>query len=347
MERDFNNDNSKKLIIGVSILFCTVILIIGATTAYFTQSDSEDTGNIVATDKVTLHYQDNVDYMRSDLIPINEEDLVKAYNKTGEEKCKDDLGYNVCSIYQFTITNNSDVSQSLIIDLIPKANSFHNLKFNLKDITNNKEIMNNVKLIYLSEGEINLLKNITLNNNSNNTYELTFYIENKIDEDQSSLDSGKRFGANIRVNSVTTGNYLIKGFGDECWTATDNNTKLTDFHGLDENGNVKEECSGYIKKDTDNLYIVTIPSKYAGSDVTTLGNSLFAYEVNSVQRPYYKKIKEVIIEEGITTIEDGDIGTFSSIDDKYTMDSGNSYIYNHNLSISFPSTLIYIGDYAF
>ena len=215
MERDFNNDNSKKLIIGVSILFCTVILIIGSTTAFFTQSDSEDTGNIVSVEQLTLDYQDNIDYMRSDLISINEEDLGKAYNKTGDEKCKDDLGYNVCSIYQFTIYNNSDVSQSLIIDLIPKANSFHNLKFNLKDITNNKEIMNNVKLIYLSEGEINLLKNITLNNNSNNTYELTFYIENKSEEDQSGLDADKRFGANIRVNSVTTGNYILKGFGDE------------------------------------------------------------------------------------------------------------------------------------
>ena len=69
------NNNSKKLIIGVSILFCTVILIIGVTTAYFTQSDSEDIGNIVATDKVTLDYQDNDDYMLGELIPINEDDL--------------------------------------------------------------------------------------------------------------------------------------------------------------------------------------------------------------------------------------------------------------------------------
>ena len=34
MKKDFNNDNSKKLIIGVSILFCTVILIIGATNMF-------------------------------------------------------------------------------------------------------------------------------------------------------------------------------------------------------------------------------------------------------------------------------------------------------------------------
>ena len=46
-------ENNKKLIIGVSIVFCTVILIIGTSIAYFTHSDTKPTGNIVATDKVT------------------------------------------------------------------------------------------------------------------------------------------------------------------------------------------------------------------------------------------------------------------------------------------------------
>ena len=54
-EKEINTDNSKKLIIGVSILFCTVILIIGTTTAYFTQSDSEDTSNIVTTSIICNH----------------------------------------------------------------------------------------------------------------------------------------------------------------------------------------------------------------------------------------------------------------------------------------------------
>ena len=54
------NNNSKKLIIGISILFCTVILIIGATTAFFTQSDSEETGDIgTANINGTLLYNDD------------------------------------------------------------------------------------------------------------------------------------------------------------------------------------------------------------------------------------------------------------------------------------------------
>ena len=49
MEKELNTNNSnKRLIIGVSILFSAVILIIGATTAYFTQSDTKEMGNIVS-----------------------------------------------------------------------------------------------------------------------------------------------------------------------------------------------------------------------------------------------------------------------------------------------------------
>ena len=48
------------------------------TSAYFTQSDTKDTGNIVSIEQLTLDYQDDINYMRSDLIPINEEDLVKC-----------------------------------------------------------------------------------------------------------------------------------------------------------------------------------------------------------------------------------------------------------------------------
>ena len=160
MEKDFNDDNGKKLIIGISVLFCTVILIIGASVAYFTQSDSKDIGNIVSADQITLDYQDNDDYMLGDLIPINEDDLEKAYNN----KCKDNLGYNVCSIYQFTITNTGNVTQDIIINLHPKVNGFANLKFNLYDVTNNKTILFNNELKLNSEEPISLVRVSTIGN---------------------------------------------------------------------------------------------------------------------------------------------------------------------------------------
>ena len=65
--------NSKKLFIGVSILFCAVILIIGGTLAFFTQSDSKKMEDLLTADiRDTLEYSDNKDYMRQGLIPAKE-----------------------------------------------------------------------------------------------------------------------------------------------------------------------------------------------------------------------------------------------------------------------------------
>ena len=66
----FKNDNSKKLIIGISILFCTVILIIGGTLAFFTQSDSKDINEVVTTNNLSLDYDDKKDYMRNNLMTL-------------------------------------------------------------------------------------------------------------------------------------------------------------------------------------------------------------------------------------------------------------------------------------
>ena len=87
MENGLNTNNSKKLIIGVSILFCVVILIIGGTFAFFTQSDTKELGNIVSTDiNGTIGFEDNNDYMLGNLIPVNVGDINKAYEHLKIEK---------------------------------------------------------------------------------------------------------------------------------------------------------------------------------------------------------------------------------------------------------------------
>ena len=370
-EKETTETNSRKLIIGVSILFCTVILIIGATTAFFIQSDTKETGNIVSVESVTLHYEDNDDYMLGDLIPINEDKIEYAYNREGNLKCKDDNGNNVCSIYQFTITNTGNVSQKLIIDLYPKVNGFTNLKFSLYDKTNNKPVITKRELTYLSEEPINLVKNLTLNttnNNKSNTYEIVFYIKNDPYNDQSVLDSGKNFGANIKVNSVTTGKYILEGFGEECWTVDQNDlTKLIAFNGLNEDGSVKKECNGYMQQDDNGYYSVIIPSEYAGNDIKILGNKLFKglerYEYNdstweeTYEKNHYFNIKSINISEGIEIIEDG--YDYYSDDDESNdymgvygtfYNIGLDYIEStslFDLEVILPSTLKHIGNYAF
>ena len=125
-------NNSKKLIIGVSILFCAVILIVGGTFAFFTGSDSKNIDN-VATSNVTLDYKDNTTYMRNNIIPVVESDVTKFASKnlvnstderkyTDEDIChyKDDM--YACSLYEFTITNTADISQNIIVSMTPIIN---------------------------------------------------------------------------------------------------------------------------------------------------------------------------------------------------------------------------------
>ena len=60
MKNELKTNNSNKLVIGISILFCAVILIIGGTFAFFTQSNTKEIGNIVTADiDGTIGYIDN------------------------------------------------------------------------------------------------------------------------------------------------------------------------------------------------------------------------------------------------------------------------------------------------
>lgn len=83
-EKELDVNKSKKLIIGMSIIFCTVIFIIGGTFAFFTQSDSKNTGNIVSENiNETLLYNDkyeeNEKYNRQGLIPASLDVVLRSY----------------------------------------------------------------------------------------------------------------------------------------------------------------------------------------------------------------------------------------------------------------------------
>ena len=185
--------------------------------------------------------------MFGNLIPINVSDVNKAYTREGNLKCKDDYGYNVCSIYNFTITNNAEASQSLIIDLYPVINSFNNLRFNLYDITNNELLISKKELKYDDKTNITL-DSLLLNNSNNrsNTYELVFYIEN---QNYAQDDAGKSFGATIKVNSITTGYNIVKDLGTGCWKADENDsTILSEFTAnTDKNENGKFDETDELK----------------------------------------------------------------------------------------------------
>ena len=369
MKKELNTNDSKKLIIGVSILFCTVIFIIGATTAFFTQSDSETTGNIVSENiNGTLVYNDNYEennlYNRKALIPADLDVMLKTYRRTEEgKKCLDNNNHDSCSIYRFSIKNNSNVSQELIMNLNPTANSYTNLKFILFEIKNNNPEQISKEPILLEKGNytaIQLVDNFTLTPSEERMYELVFYIENKPNEDQTSLDAGKEFGAHISVDSITTGAYVSKQYGATCWNVDPNEpSKLIAFNGINHDASITdfkesivESCSGYVEADEEG-FTVTIPSTFNNVEIKSLGNNLLnaiARDENGIpiELNKYANIKKITIQEGIERIEDGVYesyeGTFFGIGGDLINQKADP---SKTLEVKLPNSLKYIGVTSF
>ena len=365
MKDELNINNSKKLIIGISILFCTVILIIGATTAFFTEGDTKETGNIVSTDQVSLLFDDNNDYMFGNLIPVSEEDVLKFASKD-TDICKYQEAMYACNLYEFTITNNSNVSQELIITLNPTFNEFGNLHYVLLDKNKDDISLDNVPV---SNGHINgtnsteIANKVVLGTGSSKTYTLVYYVKNLEDIDQTEQDAGKQFYAKVRVDSITTGTYAETLMESRCYEyeeITDGEYtgtyKLTKFNGINHDTGVADTTCGVAQNG--DFYSVIVPSKLKDEEgneleISTLGNKLFAAVIieneNMIMNPYYTKINNIDIENGIKEFEDGIYnegvnmcGTFVGIGKN--IENGEVV---SNPIITLPNTLNKIGKLSF
>ena len=213
LEHKEEHINNKKRFNYLLILLAVAFLLIGGTYAYFLFTLGTGDVETQTTDDVSLTYSDNKDDMKTALIPTSRENALKGLLKDND-KCVDIYGFSACSLYEFTISNDSDVSQVINISMTPIENEYQSLEFMLysgkiEDITEDTEpIISNQELTY------NSLTPITFNNltetilaNDEVSYTLVFYILNK-DENQVTGDSNKGFGANINVNSISTGQYI-------------------------------------------------------------------------------------------------------------------------------------------
>ena len=371
-----NNNKNKILIIGISILFCTIILFFGATTAFLAQSKSETVGNIVSVDKVSLKYTDNSKYMKDNLIPAVEQDVPKfamknSYNDekyTDDDICKFTDEYNACSLYEFTIENTIDAAQSLTVSMTPTLNQYNNLYFILYQGKAN-ELKENSKVIeYNTKIEQDTIHfsnlNLVLKGNTSETYTIVFYIKNL---DYAQDDLNKRFAASISVNSITTGYNVSTEVGEGCYESVkldDGTYKLTRFNGINhQTGDIVEGCG--VTKNGD-YYSVTVPSTYGGHTISTLGNSLFypmdleefdSSNITSMMlSPKHYYIKELKINEGITTIEDGmEFGEIEPLGDVniglLTFGGKNAAtmqpLNEEGVKVTLPNSLKYLGNYAF
>ena len=223
-----DNNKSRGIFLGVLSVATLIVSIIGATFAWFVASDSGNEGAAkagAANVANTLTLSETVDD-RQNMIPVTEEIMKASYKRTvaatgtGTGRCEgySEAGgntvYNLCSIYQFTVSNSASIAQTIYASLTANTNTFTNLKYCIfegeagtsdttKGACRNMPTEGNTDSNIFSE-VIPAKEGTTP---STHTYTLVMYI-NETTGDQTAADSGKAFTGTISITSADGSNHM-------------------------------------------------------------------------------------------------------------------------------------------
>ena len=129
------NKNGRGIFLGVVSVATLVVAIIGATFAFFSASggSANDAITANATTLAGLGFVSSNSKLSTNLIPVASEKA--GFNRypgtaaSGLGSCTDDVGNQICSIYEFTVTNTASVAQQIYVSFDPVTNTFDNLYF--------------------------------------------------------------------------------------------------------------------------------------------------------------------------------------------------------------------------
>ena len=236
-----NNNNGQGIFYGVIGVATLIVTIIGATFAFFSASANSDP-NAITVDSATLElgFSNITTGLKENLIPVDETLTgFDAIPNITAESCKDVNDNNICSVYQFTVTNPSTTTaQRIYATLTPTTNTFTNLHYALfkgtatqilatshdfdvdgtavtatSNITKNTIGANGDLVIRDTQLVLNSRTPITLSPleqvldpTESVTYTMVLWIH-ETGANQTSLDSGKSFaaGLNFTTSSGSTG----------------------------------------------------------------------------------------------------------------------------------------------
>lgn len=173
--------NMKNKIIGSICLTLAIIIIvtIGTTFSYFNASSNEN--NIIGGKTYDFDVSLNLDKIQesTDLIPLDDS-LIKTTISKSSDKCIDNRGYQVCSLYKITLINNGE--PCFLNGYIRTNNTTYttdNLKYQIFDTSYNNitDVMslsnNNNEKVYFKNGNSLVSAGI---NNTNIEYYLVIWV---------------------------------------------------------------------------------------------------------------------------------------------------------------------------
>ena len=219
-----DNNKSRGIFLGVLSVATLIVSIIGATFAYFVANASGNTGKVqagAANVAGTLTLTETVDY-RQNMIPVSEEIMKTSYKRTeaatgtGTGRCEGysaaggNTVYNLCSIYQFTVSNTASIDQTIYESLTANTNTFTNLKYCIfegKAGTSDTEKVACRNMPTAGNTDSNIFSEVIPATNGTYTYTLVMYI-NETTKDQTTADSGKAFTGTISITSADGSNNM-------------------------------------------------------------------------------------------------------------------------------------------
>ena len=221
-----NNNNGKGIFYGVIGVATLVVAIIGATFAYFAASTNSANNAVSAASSTVSALQLNEvkDGIKANLIPIDETNA-KFPSVVGltSDSCKDDNNNNICSTYQFTVTNPNEQAQQVYFYLEPSSNTFTNLHYTIfkgtpttynvkgEQVTDGGAASNGAVVVADTQLTLNSTTRISLDNLSqvlpakgSATYTIVLWIH-ETGKDQTTTDAGKAFAGGVRISTGILG----------------------------------------------------------------------------------------------------------------------------------------------
>ena len=219
-----DNNKSRGIFLGVLSVATLIVSIIGATFAYFVANASGNTGKVqagAANVAGTLTLTETVDY-RQNMIPVTDALMKTSYKRTeeatgtGTGRCEGysaaggNTVYNLCSIYQFKVSNTASIAQTIYASLTANTNTFTNLKYCIFEGeagTSDTEKVACRNMPTAGNTDSNIFSELIPATTGTHTYTLVMYI-NETEGDQTTADSGKAFTGTISITSADGSNYM-------------------------------------------------------------------------------------------------------------------------------------------
>ena len=219
-----DNNKSRGIFLGVLSVATLIVSIIGATFAYFVASASGNTDKVqagAANVAGTLTLSETVDY-RQNMIPVTETIMKTSYKRTdkatgtGTGRCEGysaaggNTVYNLCSIYQFTVSNTASIAQTIYASLTANTNTFTNLKYCIFEGAAGTSDTTKVACRDMPTAgttDSNIFSEVIQATTGTHTYTLVMY-NNESTEDQTSANSGKAVTETISITSADGSNNM-------------------------------------------------------------------------------------------------------------------------------------------